>query len=40
MIQVQIAPFKDLSAVLASIPITLKNVVSGKFHLFFWQPIE
>lgn len=40
MIQIQIAPFKDLSAVLASVPITLKDIVPGELNLFLRQSVE
>jgi hypothetical protein len=40
MIQIQVAPFKDLSAVLAGVPITLKDIVPGELDLFLGQSIE
>ena len=40
MIQVKVAPVKNLAAVLASVLVALEYVMSGKFHLLFWKPIE
>ena len=40
MIQVQIPPFENLSAILASVSIALENIVSGEFNLLLWQTVE
>jgi hypothetical protein len=40
VIQIQVFTFKDMSAVLAGIPISLKNVVPRKFDLLFWKPVK
>jgi hypothetical protein len=40
MIQIEILPLKNAAAVLAGVPITLKNIVPRELDLFLWQPVE
>jgi hypothetical protein len=40
MVNVQAAPVKGDSAVLASVLVPLKDILAGEFHLFFRQAIE
>ena len=40
MIEIQLVPFKHLSAVLAGISVALENVVPRKFHFLFWKSLE
>ena len=40
MIQIQIFAVKNISAILAGVPVALKNIVPGELDLLLWQPIE
>ena len=40
MVQIQIFPLKDSSAVFASVAVALKNVVPGEFHLFLGHSVK
>ena len=40
VVEIQIAAFENLAAILAGVLVALENVVPGKLHLFLWQPIE
>jgi len=40
MIQIQIPPFKNFTAILACIAIPLEDVMAGKFHFFLWQAVK
>ena len=40
MIEIEIAPIKNLSAVLASVLVALEDVVTRKLHFLFREPIE
>jgi hypothetical protein len=40
VIQVKIAPIKEVTAVLAGVLVSLEYVVTREFHFFLWQAIE
>ena len=40
MVQVQIPPLKNFSAILAGVPVALENIVPGEFDLLFRQPVK
>jgi hypothetical protein len=40
MIEIQVAPFEKMAAVLAGIVISLEYVVSGEFYFLLRKPIE
>ena len=40
MIQVQILAVENMTAILAGVPVALKNIVPGEFDLLLWQPVE
>ena len=40
VIQIKLAAIETVSAILASILVSLKHVVPGEFHFLFWEAIE
>ena len=40
MIEIQLVPIKNLTAILAGVFIALENIVAGKLYLLFWKSIE
>lgn len=40
MVKIQVFTLEHFAAVLAGIPIPLKDVVAGEFDLFFWKPVK
>jgi hypothetical protein len=40
VIQVKITPIEEFAAVLASVLVSLKHIVSGEFYFLLWKPIE
>ncbi len=40
MIQIEVTPIENLAAVLASVAVSFKNVVTRELHFLFWQSVE
>ncbi len=40
MIQIKIAPVKEMAAILAGVFVALEHIVAREFYLLFWEPIE
>ena len=40
MIEIQIAPFENIAAILAGVLVALEHIVPGKLHFLLRQPIE
>ena len=40
MIEIQIVAIENLAAILAGVLVALEHIVSRKFYLFLWKPIE
>ena len=40
VIQIKVAPIKDVAAILAGVLVALEHVVTRELYLFLWKPIE
>ena len=40
VIQIKIAPLKDVAAVLASVLVALEDIVARELYLLLWKPVE